>query len=261
MLTLQTHVKESDRELASVNQDTLELQLVADSLQVPDQKHIFQLKKLSLELDKMQKILELKTKADRNTVKMKLKQLDVREKLVGKAEADIEHLDQLNVETVNECLDYLEKVKAMQSKRIAFMMSIIDERVQAEEARKQRQITDALSTTGEHFATRGSSFAELLNNYDPEVRAMLERSIEEKTRKEQRGDTGEPSKFKKASAEAGTSGTQRQPNPPTSTAVSRTKLRDPDRSDSFESIDEGKKKPGPPNQYPVKGQDYLRGKG
>lgn len=250
-------MRDAEREAYQVEDETIKLRLVVDSLKIPDHKQEFNLKKLSIELDKLQKIMDLKHKSDQNTIKMRIKQLDVKEKQNQTIKNDIEHMEKLNSVAINECLLYLEKVKESQNRRMATMMEMIDDNVHIEDMRKKKHSPEVFSTTGERFQTRDSSFTDLLNNYDPDVRAMLEHSI------------GGNKKTASKSPKIELSSNKKEVTDPATTVMSmRSEVKrinmavkeSQNDSADFESIDQDDEPPGQPNQYPTKGQDYLRKK-
>lgn len=175
----QLQVKESSKELASVQYEASRLEMIVNTLKIPNKKDEYEAKKLNIQLEKMEKIIVLKNKADDNTLRMNIKQLEQKEAGQRLLRERIDDMDYLCEEQLRECLLLLETVKEFQNKRMTVMMEIIDENVHRSKLIKNKYNRECLSTTGEQFGRRDSSISDLLGNYDPEVRALLEKSIKD----------------------------------------------------------------------------------
>ena len=251
---LQAQVKEATKELSTVEQESSQLKTLVDALRLPDKREEFEYKRLSLHLDKMKKMIGLKSRADESSIRMNLKLLNQKEVQNAVFESKLEEMDYLVEDQVSECLGLLEMIKQAQNRRMTAMMQIIDEKVYRSNSTKHKVVREGLSTTGEQFDRRDSSVSEMLGNYDPSVRALLEKSMRPRSRLHEEplasGLKSPPSRFSREREEA-------QTDRMNTKATSRTQR---DFSGAFDEDDfqEVNKQPKREQaQFPSKGKDYL----
>lgn len=230
------------------------LQLVVSTLKIPDKKTEIEAKKLEIQLEKMEKMIALKNRADENVLKMRIKQLEQKEASNRILEQRAGDMSYLTSEQVRECLILLETIKALQNKRVSAMMKIIDDKVYLSNLAKNNFNKEGLSTTGEQFGRRDSSVSELLGNYDPEVRALLEKSMQP--------GRGHGDKMR---SPRGNSNDRKEETYHEEDLSDRQTTRPTHRNqrdfaaafDEYESKDRSSHIKPKPSQFPTRGKDYL----
>lgn len=273
MRSLMTARDELAKESHFIEVEIAKHKSLVDSMHIPEEKVTDDYKRLSVEYEKLYKMLQIKHKSDRSVLKTKIDMLEAGESRNLEVHNRIKEATKNQKELIWQGLSYLEKIKSVQNHRMNIMMQIIESNVNrlpqkplaqlskgAAAPGRPREIIPKTETNSEtrvrQYRRESSVGSEMLDYYSPEVRQYI--LAEKLISSNDKGQAISEEHTHEMNYSPAIGGLESPGDDDSMERELNGKVED-----GFEDIDSEDRtvkqtRKGVSNGYPVKGEDYLK---